>query len=77
MPIRTRKSAMFYKTEHGAKIADICLSLIETARQAQENPIDYLVALQENRSSVFKNPDDWVPWLYKKTLEKIQLSIAA
>lgn len=49
IPIRIRKSAMFYKTEHGACIANILLSLIETARRAGVNPISYLVALQENK----------------------------
>ena len=77
IPIRIRKSAMFYKTEHGAHISNILLSLIETAKLNKINPADYFVALQENKSAVHKNPADWVPWMYQKTLKNMQLSIAA
>jgi len=78
--IRNRKNAMFYKTLHGATVGNILTSLIETARLSSINPVDYLVALQENKSAVHKNPVDWVPWAYQKTLENMrlnQLNIAA
>lgn len=77
IPIRNRKNAMFYKTLYGATIGNILISLIYTAKLAKINPIDYLVALQENKSAVHKNPNDWVPWMYQKTLENRQLNIAA
>lgn len=72
--IRNRKNAMFYKTLHGAAIGNILTSLIETARLSNVNPIDYLVALQENKSAVHKTPADWVPWTYQKTLENMRLN---
>lgn len=72
--IRNRKNAMFYKTLHGATIGNILTSLIETTRLSSVNPVDYLVALQENKSAVHKNPADWVPWLYQKTLENMRLN---
>ncbi len=65
IPIRIRKAAMFYKTQHGANIGSILLSLIVTAQLCGENPLDYLVALQENKSSVFKEPSLWLPWNYQ------------
>lgn len=77
IPIRNRKNAMFYKTLHGATIGNILISLIYTAKLAKINPIDYLVALQKNKSAVHKNPADWVPWLYKQTVKNKQLDIAA
>jgi transposase len=77
IPIRIRKSAMFYRTQHGARISDILLSLIETARQCKVNPAHYLVSLQKNKSAVHKNSADWVPWQYRTTLEKMHLQIAA
>src|SRR3989338_5982425 len=42
-----RKGSMFYKTEAGAWIGDILMSLIETSRFAKKNPFDYLMALQK------------------------------
>jgi transposase len=77
IPIRNRKNAMFYKTLHGATIGNILQSLIYTAKLTGVNPVDYLVALQKNKSAVHKNPADWVPWMYQKTLESMALNIAA
>lgn len=77
IPIRNRKNAMFYKTLHGATIGNILISLIYTAKLANINPIEYLVALQENKSAVHKNPEEWVSWQYKETLKNRQLNAAA
>ncbi len=77
IPIRVRKAAMFYKTRHGAAISNILTSLIQTAALAGENPFDYLVALQEYKSLVFKNPQEWLPWRYRKTLESLCFRLAA
>lgn len=77
IPIRNRKNAMFYKTEHGATIGNILISLIYTAKLAKINPIEYLIALQENKSAVHKNPEDWIPWKYKEIFKNRQLNAAA
>jgi len=77
IPIRVRKTAMFYKTEHGAKIASILMTLIHTAILANENPVDYLTTLQENKSHVFKEPTAWVPWRYRATLAELKQCVPA
>lgn len=77
IPIRVRKAAMFYKTRHGAAISNILTTLIQTAALANENPYEYLVALQDYKSLVFKDPAAWLPWRYRETLEKICLRKAA
>lgn len=77
IPIRVRKAAMFYKTQHGATISNILTSLIQTTALADENPYDYLVALQDYRSFVFKDPAAWLPWSYRKTLERMCFRLAA
>ena len=63
-----RKNALFFKTEHGAQIADIFMSLIHTCNLQKLNPFDYLVALQKYSSDVFKSPANWMPWNYKNAL---------
>jgi transposase len=68
LAIRTRKNAMFYKTEHGAFVGALLLSLIATCQLAKKNPIAYLTALQKNKSAVFKFPHRWLPWNYEATL---------
>lgn len=69
IPIRVRKAAMFYKTLHGASIGSILTSLIQTTILSKENPVEYLVALQENKSGVFKDPMAWLPWRYRDTMQ--------
>jgi hypothetical protein len=63
-----RKNSLFYKTEHGAYIGDLFMSLIQTCRISGINPFDYLTVLQKHSSELFKNPSKWLPWNYKSTL---------
>jgi len=66
MAILHRKNSLFYKTEHGAYIGDIFMSIIHTCALAKINPFDYLTALQKNTSALFANPSRWLPWNYKE-----------
>jgi transposase len=63
-----RKNSLFYKTEHGAYIGDLFMSLIHTCRLNDENPFDYLTELQRHSADVFKNPSQWMPWNYRGRL---------
>jgi len=63
-----RKNALFYKTENGARVGDIFMSLIYTAELAGENPFDYLVELQKHAKEVKAAPHQWLPWSYRETL---------
>ena len=69
--ILNRKNAYFYKTENGAYVGDVLMSLIETCRRAKANPFDYLTRIQENAINVIKNPGKWLPWNYKETIDSI------
>lgn len=71
LAIRTRKNAMFHKSMHGAHVASLLLSLIATCELANRNPVQYLIALQEHKSDVFKHPDLWLPWNYESTLARM------
>jgi transposase len=66
-----RKNALFYKTEAGAKIGDIYMSLIPTCRLNRINSFDYLTAILKYASQVIANPSAWLPWNYKPTLAQI------
>lgn len=69
--ILNRKNAYFYKTENGAHVGDVLMSLIETCRKAKVNPFEYLTMLQKNAIDVLKNPGKWLPWNYKETIAAI------
>lgn len=63
-----RKNSLFYKTEHGAFIGDLFMSLIHTCTLTAVNPFDYLVALQKHAAAVAKSPRDWMPWNYRDNI---------
>jgi hypothetical protein len=63
-----RKNSLFYKTEHGAFIGDLFMSLIHTCTLNGVNPFDYLVALQKHAAAVSKSPRDWMPWNYRDNI---------
>jgi len=63
-----RKNAMFYKTQNGAMVGDLFMSLIHTCNLAKVNAFDYLTALQEHASDLVKHPDKWMPWNYTSQL---------
>ncbi len=69
--IRYRNNSLFFKNEHGAYIGDVIISLVETCRMNQQNPDHYLTTLMKNKSSVFANPEQWLPWNYKD-MDKIR-----
>jgi transposase len=69
--ILNRKNAYFYKTENGAHVGDVLMSLIETCRKAKVNPFEYLTMLQKNAIDVLKNPGKWLPWNYKETIAEM------
>jgi transposase len=62
--IGQRKNSLFYKSEYSAYVASVLTSLIATCIYAGVNVIDYFVALQEQRSEVFADPEAWLPWTY-------------
>lgn len=63
-----RKNSLFYKTLNGARVGDLYMSLIATARLAKVDPFDYLTALQRHADPVAANPSTWMPWNYREAL---------
>ncbi len=70
--ILNRKNSLFYKTEHGAYVGDLFMSLIHTCNLCQANPFDYLTQLQKHSSLLFKNPGQWMPWNYKEAVPSVK-----
>lgn len=68
MAIRHRNNSLFYKSQHGANVGDVYMTLIHTAELHRQNPFDYLTALQRHAKAVAERPADWLPWKYRETL---------
>lgn len=65
-----RKNAYFYKTQNGARVGDLFMSLIHTCELNDVNPFDYLTQVQKHAGEVSSHPDCWLPWNYRHTLPK-------
>jgi transposase len=63
-----RKNAYFYKTENGAHVGDLFMSLIHTCELNGVNPFDYLTELHKHATELSAHPTDWMPWNYRDTL---------
>jgi transposase len=63
-----RKNALFYKTQNGARVGDLFMSLIYTCELNQANPFDYLTELQRHSDELAAGPERWLPWNYRAAL---------
>ena len=62
-----RKNALFYKTEHGAHVGDLFMSLIHTCELSRIDPFDYLTELQRHAEALSSTASMWMPWNYRET----------
>ncbi|HET9217592.1 MAG TPA: IS66 family transposase [Terriglobia bacterium] len=65
-----RKNSLFYKTEKGAEVGDLFMSLVHTAELCGANPFDYLTQLQRHADELEQRPQEWMPWNYLETLRR-------
>ena len=63
-----RKNSLFYRSQQGAEVGDIYMSLIYTCQQCGANPFEYLQALQKHAEDVKDNARQWLPWNYRAAL---------
>jgi len=68
MAILHRKNSLGYKTQNGARLGDLFMSLIHTCRLCAANPLDYLNALQRHANAAREHPTRWFPWNYGQAL---------
>jgi transposase len=69
--IQHRKNALFYKTENGAHVGDVFMSLIYTCELCGANPFDYLTEIERHADQLALNPGRWMPWNYHQTLDAL------
>jgi transposase len=72
--ILMRKNSLFFKTEHGAAVGDLLASLIQSCRLNGVNAWEYLVTIVENKSAARRNPQDYLPWNYKREAAEARAS---
>jgi len=65
-----RRASLFFKTERGAHVADLFMSLIYTCQRTGADPFHYLTALQTHAGALAAAPQDWLPWTYRETVAR-------
>ena len=68
MAILHRKNSPGYKTQNGARVGDLFMTLIHTCRLCAANPLDYLNALVRHAKEAREQPTQWSPWNYRQAL---------
>lgn len=63
-----RKNAYYFRTENGARVGDLFMSLIHTCELNDVNSFDYLTELQKFADHPRPSPKLWMPWNYTETL---------
>ena len=67
-----RKNSYFFKTQNGARVGDLYMSLIYTCELNGVNPFDYLTELERHAGELAAHPEQWMPWNYRATLESMK-----
>lgn len=65
-----RKNSLFFKTQHGAYVGDLFMSLIHTCTLNAVNPFDYLTELEKHSADLRRHPGKWLPWNYEQNLNE-------
>ncbi len=63
-----RKNSLFYRTQRGADVGDLFMSLVQTCRANDVNPFDYILAVVRNAIAAKTAPASWMPWNYHTNL---------
>lgn len=66
-----RRNSLFYKTQRGARVGDLFMSLIYTCQLSNANPFEYLTVLHRNADRLAREPAQWMPWNYSETLARL------
>jgi transposase len=62
-----RKNALFYKSQRGAYVGDLFMSLIHTCQLTGINPLNYITWLLKNVRHIEKSPENYMPWNYAQS----------
>jgi hypothetical protein len=74
MAILHRNNSLGCKTQNGARLGDMFMSLIHTCRLCATNPLEHLNALQNHAKKTLEHPTRWRPWNYEQALRPLDTS---
>lgn len=65
IPVRYLAQSFSYKTINGAEVGDRFMSLIVSALKNDAEPVEYLSYCLEHHEDLAKNPENYLPWVYR------------
>jgi len=77
MPVRYLAGSFNYHTEDGAVVGDHAMSLIGTARANDVEPVAWLTECLRCHEDLAKNPDQYLPWVYRERRKDVDASDAS
>lgn len=75
--IRHRRNSLFYRSQRGATVGDIYMTLIHTTELNDGNAFHYLTALMRHPAAVAASPGAWLPWNYRDALALVETAAVA
>lgn len=61
-PGMLRNNSLFFKTEHGAYVGGLLMSILATCQANAVNAWEYCLSAYRNARAVREKPEDWTPW---------------
>ena len=61
-PALARNNSLFFKTEHGAAVSGLLMSILATCQANAVNAWEYLLSAYRNAQAVREKPEEWLPW---------------
>ena len=69
-----RKNSLFFRTQNGARVGDLFMSLIHTCTLNKVDTLDYLTFLNRQADKLSVSPQNWLPWNYRQNLAQSDTS---
>ena len=66
-----RKNSLFYRSQNGAEVGDMFMSLIYTCELNGINPFEYLNTIQQNAAHAQAHPENWLPWNHQDAATQV------
>lgn len=69
IPVRYLAGSFNYKTQSGAEVGDLHMSLVASANANGVEPVAYLTECLDNHEDLANRPEYYLPWVYRARLE--------
>ncbi|MFP4283368.1 MAG: transposase [Opitutales bacterium] len=69
IPVRYLAGSFNYKSQNGAEVGDLHMTLVATANANGVEPVAYLTECLANHEDLAQRPEHYLPWIYRARLQ--------